>query len=281
MNAVIHHRFFTRVLIAATCATVAAGELFAVTSFVDWQKGIAVSSGEQRMVISESGHPIDSDGQAITINQGRADAAVRARENALLHLVTALRTVHITPDSTFDDLLASGGSVQERLNHTISTAVFYREYPRSFDVAACDATLPLNKLITSLDMSYPELEFPLPLYMPIATDYSSLVIDCRGLDIMPMVFPSIFNEDGLEIYGPSYIKSTYAEKFGIVSYAHNEEEARRHIKYGSRPYYTVALKSVKRSPVLSYRDINKIFASPVTREELKKCKVIMIIDRKK
>ncbi len=50
---------------------------------------------------------------------------------------------------------------------------------------------------------------------------------------------------------------------------------------GGRPYYTVAVKELKGCPVLADRDIRKIFSSGETVGQLKRCRVIFIIDKKK
>jgi hypothetical protein len=94
-----------------------------------------------------------------------------------------------------------------------------------------------------------------------------------------MIFPSIYDEKGLEVYSKNYIDIKYGMKHGIVSYAYNEKIASKNKKTGNHPYYTIALKKNKNCPVISFRDIKKIFGSDVTLKNLKRCNVIFIIDK--
>ena len=93
--------------------------------------------------------------------------------------------------------------------------------------------------------------------------------------------PSIYNEEGLEIYGRYFVNIRYASKYGLVTYVHSENDAMKKRMTGRHPCFTIALKGMKGCPVISNRDTRKIFSSRKTVEKLKKCKVIFIIDKEK
>ena len=122
-------------------------------------------------------------------------------------------------------------------------------------------------------------EFPARIDNPIPTHYTSLVIDARGLGIEPMMLPSVYNENGLEIYGRYYVDIRHARRSGLIGYAYNENEAIKSPRTGNRPYYAIAVSGMKGCPVVSDRDIRKIFSSKNTIEQLKKCRVVFIIDK--
>ncbi len=99
----------------------------------------------------------------------------------------------------------------------------------------------------------PAIELPVIDDSPLKTDYTGLIVDGRGLKLEPMLFPSIYDGDGVEIYGRTFIDSRFALKHGLASYCHTEDEARALGRAGDRPYYSVALKSMNACPVISER----------------------------
>src|SRR5208337_4872049 len=99
------------------------------------------------------------------------------------------------------------------------------------------------------------------------------------LKVAPMILPSVFNENGLEVFGRLYVDIRHATRFGIVGYAFSEKEAMKSPLAGDHPYYTDAIGEMKGCPVISNRDVRKIFSSVRTVENLKKCRVIFIIDK--
>ena len=97
--------------------------------------------------------------------------------------------------------------------------------------------------------------------------------------ISPTILPAIYDRDGLEIYSRYFINIRYGLKTGLVSYVFDEKEAFKHPKAGRYPYFATSMKNIENNPVLNNEDIKRIYSSPATLAELKKCKVIFIIDR--
>ena len=73
----------------------------------------------------------------------------------------------------------------------------------------------------------------------------------------------------------------YGLKTGLVSYVYNEKEAFNHPKAGEYPYFATSMKNINNNPILNNEDIKRIYSSSKTLYELKKCKVIFIINRGK
>jgi hypothetical protein len=87
------------------------------------------------------------------------------------------------------------------------------------------------------------------IYTPTATitelnpdDYSGIIIDARGLDIVPALMPNILSEDGRIVYGAPTMDGNNVTNYGITSYAASIEEARR--QAGGDPFIIKALKTV-------------------------------------
>jgi hypothetical protein len=87
------------------------------------------------------------------------------------------------------------------------------------------------------------------IYTPTTTvttinpdDYSGIIIDARGLDLIPALMPNIFSEDGRIVYGAPTLDGNNVTTYGITSYAASIEEARR--QAGGDPFIVKALKTV-------------------------------------
>lgn len=250
-------------------------------SVIDWQRGIITAYGIASVRINDEGKPISAiDNEPISLNLERNNAYERAREIALENLISAIKSIQVEETLYMADMLKKYEYTRERLDRNINSLPV-NHYPVDFYRSGCKIQLTIGDLISVFPYSYPREDFPRCASNPIQTEYTGLIIDTRGLDIEPMIFPVIFNSEGLEIYNRYYINISNAVRYGMVSYVHSEDEALKNKRIGDRPYYTVALKKNRGCPVLSEKDVRKIFSSEKTIVELQKCKVIFIIDRDK
>ncbi len=270
------------ILITACCVPLLGADVLTERygSSVNWTKGHILATGKASIEVEERGAPVDyDDGTEIAINRARSDASARAREDAFEGIIASLKHIRLDSRQDFAGLLSSDETMQGRLSGLLGSRLVLKEYPADFYSVRCEARLSMGDLIASLPFEFPQHEFPLIDDTPLASDYSGLIIDARGLGIEPMVFPSVLNEDGLEIYGRIYIDGRYASRHGMAAYCYTEDEAKAHRRAGRRPFYTVALKNMNGSPVISDRDAKKILASRASRNNLKKCRLIIILDR--
>ncbi|MBN2159274.1 MAG: hypothetical protein JW807_07750 [Spirochaetes bacterium] len=250
---------------------------------VEWGKGVIVAFGTARVPISGLGKPVsdEEENAEISLNRGRVGAYRKARERAVANLARLVRDIRVDADTTLSDLLDRNEDVQSRIGNIISTRVKVVEYPVDFATSGCRAELKIGDILNAVPYTYPADDFPIRIDNPIATDYTGLIINAKGLPVRPMILPSVYSEEGLEVYGRFNVDIRQAGKFGIVAYAFSEDDAMKFRAAGAHPYYTVALKEMKGCPVLSDRDVRKIFSSRSNLEMLKKCRVIFIIDKPK
>ncbi len=249
---------------------------------IDWSRGVVVTHVLSQVQFDGRGTPVDQEsGTVISLNRGRTGAYRKARDRAVENMVRLIKGIRVDSDTVLADLLEQSDTAQRRIVNVIASRMKVREYPADFAASACRAELKIGDLLHAVPYSYPGDDFPVRIDNPIPTSYTSLIIDTRGLHIEPMILPSIYSEGGLEVYGRYYVDIRYAGKHGIAVYAHDEDEAMKIRSAGGHPYYTVAVKEMKGCPVIADRDIRKIFSSGDTVGQLKKCRVIFIIDKKK
>ena len=248
-------------------------------SSVEWEKDLITATARYSAQTDSRGVPIDySDPSAQSPTRAKMEAYTKAREAASELIAFTLRDVRIDGNTLIKDIIDQNSSMQEKLSFLLRDKVKTRETPDGFLAARSSASLKISQLISALPFDYPGESIPRSAYRPLATEYTSLIIDVRGRGIPPMIFPSIYDEDGLEIYGRRYVNITQACAHGLVSYAPDERSAKKHKLAGSHPYYTSALSALNGSPVISMTDARRILAHDKTVEKLKRCAVIFIID---
>lgn len=248
---------------------------------INWTRGVITAGAEAGFALAPGGKPVDHyDGSDMSINRARMESYHRARETALERLMSAVKIIQVEPERNFRDMVNEDIYARKRLSEVLLDLARVKMAPLDFNSAYCEARLGLGDLVTAAPRDFPAHDFPSIDNTPLRTEYSGLIVDCRGLKIRPMVFPSVYNEYGLEIYGRIYADGRAAARHGLAAYSYGEDEARRHKLAGDRPFYTVALKSVNGCPVISDRDTRRVLSSPGTRNNLKKCRVIFILDRK-
>ncbi len=247
---------------------------------VDWMNGHVSAFGVSEVHISPGGEPMDDQGQGyISINRARMIGYDRARDIALENLMAQLKDVSVEYDRALGEYIDSDETVRSRLSSLINSRIKTRNYPADFQKSCCHVQLKISDLLSIFSFQFPSEDFPEIYHNPIKTDYTGLIIDVRNMNIRPMLFPVIYNEDGLEIYGRNYVDISSASRHGIVSYVYNENDAAKIQRLGARPFFAPAIRNNNGSPVISNRDYKKIISSGRTLDNLKKCKVIFIVDR--
>ncbi len=247
---------------------------------INWDRGFITSRATASIEVRKSGQPADSyTGLSSTLNRARMDAYQRARDAATERLVLTLKRMRIDSENLIGDIIGREKYTQQKISDALMHALKVKEAPADFYSSGCEVKMRFADIIGSLPYNFPEQDFPTRDDSVLPTDYTGLIIDGRGLDIEKMLYPSIFDEDGLEIYGRIFVESRYACRHGIASYCFNEQEAMKNPKAGRRPYYTTAIRTLNGNPVVSDRDARRILGARNTRNSLKKCNVIIILSR--
>ena len=249
-------------------------------SRVDWIEGKIKSTGSSSMAIDESGSPVDMEtGKILSISEARNISYDRSKEKALVEAINTISEIQVDNEKKMKDLIRDDLEVRQNISRVLEEYSRYKENPAGYLSSACDLEFNLGYLLTVLNYSFPGDSFPVRDDIEISTQYTSLIIDVRGLGIKPMLLPSVLNESGLEIYNKNFIRSADAVKYNPVSYVHNEKDAIKHKKAGKHPLFCAALKNMNGNPVISDNDIKKMFSHKKNIEYLSKCRVIFIIDR--
>ncbi|MBC8104143.1 MAG: hypothetical protein H7Z41_16335 [Cytophagales bacterium] len=111
--------------------------------------------------------------------------------------------------------------------------------------------------------------------------FTSLVVDCRGLNIEAIMSPKLMDTTGREIYGTVRVTPEYAIETGIVGYPRSMGEALRGARAGSHPLIVKALRANDKfrfNPCIALEDGDRILAANNRDHFLEATRVIFLVD---
>ena len=120
-----------------------------------------------------------------------------------------------------------------------------------------------------------------PLEESNVTSYTGILIDARGVDLNPALFPRVVNEDGRVVYGPEFLIATYAEERGSVGYYNSLPPALADDRVGYNPLRINAVRSAGRNNtnlVVANSDARKLHSSLENLKLLERCRVVIVTD---
>ena len=118
---------------------------------------------------------------------------------------------------------------------------------------------------------------------PAHGDYTSLIIDARGLDMQRTISPKLLRADGSEVWGTMSVTPDFAIEVGIASFTTGMEDAKQNKRAGSNPLVVKAVGAVPQGamkmPFISNEDAALILAENARSKFADNCKVIFVVDR--
>jgi len=108
-------------------------------------------------------------------------------------------------------------------------------------------------------------------------DYTGLIVDCRGLNLQPVMSPVIENVNGTKIYGHKNLDIDKVISLGMADYAVDNEGLAR---AGDNPIVVkaVSLKNFNSNPVLNIPDSNRVLIENHATKFLSDLKVVFLFD---
>ena len=108
-------------------------------------------------------------------------------------------------------------------------------------------------------------------------DYTGLIVDCRGLNLQPVMSPVISNSNGTKIYGHKNLDIDKVISMGMVDYASDNSLVGR---AGSNPLVVKAIstKNFNSNPVINIPDSNRVLIENYATKFLRDLKVVFLFD---
>lgn len=245
------------------------------TGSIDWTNRIITASG------------IDFHTKTKITEDGKSQLFKKAKIKASKNLFTTMGSIQINSEKKLDDFIASRQDLLKQIQLMINNAkVIKKEYRPN---GSAEIILQLN-----LDKGLAQLILPEGIVQiePIKTfakqpqkeqnsEYTGIVIDARGLKIIPVMSPKILDENNTEVYGPAFISREYAVQHGTVQYVYKMIENER---IGSKPIVVTGLKSSSKSNsdiIISTADSSKLHSSSHNLDLFHQGRVVIVIDNRK
>ena len=147
-------------------------------------------------------------------------------------------------------------------------------------VAPAEPNVNVNVTVTTGGGTVPPAVTPPPATAPTnygkpVGGFTGLIVDCRGLDLRPVMSPVIRNAEGTPIYGYKNLDSKKVIHNGMAGYARDFSAAGR---AGSNPLIVqaVAVENHNGNPVVSVADANRILIENRASGFLDNCAVVFI-----
>jgi hypothetical protein len=236
---------------------------------VDWEHKVVKCTG------SGAANLKDADGNAAVARIGAEKAA---KLDALRSCLSTLRGVQLesgrTVGGALDSDRALSGKVQGLVKgfRVVGKPRYYSDGGVEIDVevpiegALSDALLPR-------DLKDPP---PAPDAIQIVGGPSSLVVDARGLKVLPAIAPKVMDEKGAVVYGPLMLDENARKVGGGAAYAPDLDAARSAFteRVGKRPWLVKAVRVEGADVVISQSDADQ-FRGTVP-QFLKQGKVVIL-----
>jgi hypothetical protein len=112
--------------------------------------------------------------------------------------------------------------------------------------------------------------------------YTGLVIDARGLSVLPALAPRVLEADGKELYGSANVSREWAVKYGMAGYAKSVDGARgMKDRIGDNPAVVKAVRAegaAKTDAVLSAEDVLAVKSAAQNLKFLSEARVVFVVD---
>ena len=111
--------------------------------------------------------------------------------------------------------------------------------------------------------------------------FTSVVVDCRGLQVQAIMSPKLYDTTGREVYGTVRVTPEYAIETGIVGYPRSMAEAVRSARAGAHPLIVKAVRVADKHrfhPVISVEDADRILAANNRDRFLERTAVVFVVD---
>ena len=126
----------------------------------------------------------------------------------------------------------------------------------------------------------PKVAFPAPTanVAKSSVTYTGLVIDCRGMNLNPVMSPVIKNANGQAIYGHKNLDYDKIIVNGMASYAGDAYDQISRERAGNNPIVVKAsrLDDINANPVVSVADADKILSANQSDKFLENCAVVFL-----
>jgi hypothetical protein len=240
---------------------------------INWSKKTvtATGSGVAGMKITK-----DSDVPVARLMAERA-----AKIDALRNILETVQGIQVTGTRSAQDVM-SNGDVKTRVegmmrDFKIVDTRYYND--GSVDVIV---QMPIDESLTNALVEKPRSGGGKParsLNTSGPESFTGLVVNARGLGLVPSMAPRIVDEAGKDVYSVEVVSAKGMVQGGIASFEKSEDQGKQ--RSGATPLVVKALRLVEKSKtdiVISNGDADKLRSPTLNQSFLADGKVVILVD---
>jgi hypothetical protein len=231
--------------------------------------------------------------------QGREIALAEAMENARGELMAAISGISIDAESTVADLVEGDRAVRGKLKEMVDKAeVVHQEFTTDGTVqvtAQMSMSGGFSQLVLPAGIKQIESVKPtnttsdsqsgkngvLDTGDVVKGPYTGMIVDARGIDIVPCMAPRVCDENGQEVFGPAYASREFAVQHGMAGYVSDMETANQHPRVADRPLILKGLRACGAGGtdiIVSNTDAARLRSAFENLAFLRQCRVMIVLD---
>ena len=210
-----------------------------------------------------------------------------ANADAMKNLISILKDIKIAQQSV-KEFGASNDDIMAQIENTISDVSVIKQYYTSDGALEIEVKTSMYGGFLQLILPHEIAQIP-EIESIEANDevqkqrgkYTGLVLDIRGLEFEPLLYPVIKNEYGEEIYSEVFINREYAVQHGVCKYFCDMEKAVVNKRVGNNPLVLKGLRigEDKNTIILNKSDAEKIEKIIERHAFFKECRVIIVLNQ--
>jgi len=112
--------------------------------------------------------------------------------------------------------------------------------------------------------------------------YTGLIVDTKGLDVQAAMVPKLLDENGKEVYGPTFVTREFAVQSGMCGYMTDMDVAQNSDRVGPHPLVVKGLSTEgpgKSNIIIGNADTAKLRGASEHLRFLRECRVIIVFSR--
>lgn len=254
-----------------------------ITNWTNYEISI-ISNEKLPRIDSNFDSQFPSDGIAYNLGEARDKAFRKAQKSNRKKMSYALERITLNENFTIGEYLEVNPSIKSKFIRYFNSNPELEIIEYKQNQIQLTSNLLLLGSGNLMSLFYSELggdDIPLPEESLPGEDYTGFIIDARGTDFQPSLFPKIQNEDGRDIFNRYVANPASIQEIGMVYYSDIESSAKIRNRTGKNPYFGVPIGIAGKNKtmlVLADQEIQKILNSPISRKNLKYCKIVILLD---
>jgi len=208
----------------------------------------------------------------------RLGAERAAKLDAYRNILETLKGVQVSSKKAGKDVLAPA-EISTQVEGILRGAqvvdtVYYSDL--SVDVVL---RMPLDGALTDALVPKPAKRTQVPAQGALKN--TGLVINAKGLHVVPAIAPRVIDEKKNEVYGVEFVSEKSMSETGIAGYVKDLDAARKHDRVKDNPLVIKAIetdKGTKTDIVISNADADKLRDPASNQQYLADGKVLIVVD---